>query len=120
MDQTYVRVAGRWMYLFRAVDSRSETVDFYLSERRDRESAKAFLEKALSNPDNPPPWVLCMDKSPIYPAAIRELKAKEGWTSIAGFAAGATATIGLNPITGRLSGDCGPCKARGPCGQHAE
>ena len=76
MDETYVRVAGRWMYLFRAVDSRGETVDFYLSERRDRESAKAFLEKALSNPENQPPWVLCMDKSPIYPAAIRELKAE--------------------------------------------
>src|SRR4029453_14926106 len=75
-EETYVRVAGRGMYLFRAVDSRGETVDFYLSERRDRESAKAFLEKALSNPENQPPWVLCMDKSPIYPAAIRELKAE--------------------------------------------
>ncbi len=43
VDETYVRIAGRWMYLFRAVDSRGETVDFYLSETRDREAAKAFL-----------------------------------------------------------------------------
>lgn len=33
MDETYVRVGGRWMYLFRAVDNRGDTVDFYLSER---------------------------------------------------------------------------------------
>src|SRR4029453_15423013 len=74
MDETYVRIAGRWMYLFRAVDSRGETVDFYLSERRDPESAKAFLEKALSNPDNQPLRVFCLDGNRSYPAAIRELQ----------------------------------------------
>src|SRR4029450_7852112 len=63
MDETFVRIAGKNKYLFRAVDSRGQTVDFYLSETRDRESAKTFLEKALSNPKNQPPWVLCMDKS---------------------------------------------------------
>jgi transposase-like protein len=52
MDETYVRIAGKWMYLFRAVDSRGQTVDFYLSETRDREAAKLFLEPALANPDN--------------------------------------------------------------------
>ena len=40
MDETYIRVAGPWMYLFRAVDNRGQTVDFYLSETRDREAAK--------------------------------------------------------------------------------
>src|SRR5215468_4048717 len=44
MDETYVRVAGRWMYLFRAVDNRGDTVDFYLSETRDREAAKRLLQ----------------------------------------------------------------------------
>src|ERR671912_1054144 len=52
MDETYVRVAGRWMYLFRAVDNRGDTVDFYLSETRDRDAAKRFLQTALANPDN--------------------------------------------------------------------
>src|SRR5206468_7293115 len=66
-------IAGRWFYLFRAVDSDGDTVDFYLSEKRDREAAKAFLEKALWNPDNRAPRVLCMDGSRSYPAAIREL-----------------------------------------------
>ena len=40
VDETYVRIAGRWLYLFRAVDSSGQTVDFYLSETRDREAAK--------------------------------------------------------------------------------
>ena len=76
MDETYVRIAGRWVYLFRAVDSHGETVDFYLSETRDRGAAKTFLQKALSNPDNRTPRVLCMDGCRIYPAAIRDLRAE--------------------------------------------
>src|SRR5579862_7047661 len=74
MDETYVRVAGRWLYLFRAVDSHGDTIDFYLSETRDRQAAKMFLEKALSNPDHRIPRQLCMDKCRIYPPAIRELQ----------------------------------------------
>ena len=49
------------MYLFRAVDSHGQTVDFYLSEKRDREAAKLFLQKALANTDNPPPHVFARD-----------------------------------------------------------
>ena len=64
------------MYLFRAVDSHGDTVDFYLSQTRDRQAAKTFLQKALSNPDNRPPRVLYADGSRIYPAAIRELQAE--------------------------------------------
>ena len=47
----------------------------YLSETRDREAAKTFLQKALSNPDNRTPQV-CMDRCRIYPAAIRDLRAE--------------------------------------------
>src|SRR5215831_957113 len=64
------------MYLFRAVDSHGDTVDFYLSEKRDREAAKMFLQKALSNPHNRTPRLLCMDRCRIYPAAIRDLRAE--------------------------------------------
>ena len=78
MDETFVRIAGRWMYLFRAVDSGGQTVDFYLSETRDREAAKLFLRKALANPDNRPPHVFARDGLRSYPAAIRELQS-EGW-----------------------------------------
>jgi transposase, IS6 family len=77
MDETFVRIAGRWRYLFRAVDSHGQTVDFYLSEARDREAAKRFLKKALANPDNRAPHVFARDGLRSYPAAIRELQ-KEG------------------------------------------
>ena len=76
MDETFVRVGGKQMYLFRAVDSYGETVDFYLSETRDGEAAKRFLTKALANPDNRPPRVFARDGLRSYPAAIRELKAE--------------------------------------------
>ena len=41
MDETYVKVKGRWMYLYRAVDSRGQTIDFLLSAKRDAEAANA-------------------------------------------------------------------------------
>ena len=74
MDETFVRIAGNWMYLFRAVDSHGQTVDFYLSESRDREAAKLFLQKALANPDNQAPHVFARDGLRSYAAAIRELQ----------------------------------------------
>jgi IS6 family transposase len=76
MDETFVRIAGRWMYLFRAVDAHGQTVDFYLSETRDREAAKLFLKKALANADNRPPHVFARDGLRSYPAALRELQAE--------------------------------------------
>jgi transposase-like protein len=74
MDETFVRIAGKWIYLFRAVDSHGQTVDFFLSPSRDREAAKLFLKKASANPDNPPPQVFAGLRS--YPAAIGELQAE--------------------------------------------
>jgi len=74
MDETFVRIAGRWMYLFRAVDSGGQTVALYLSETRDREAAKCFLRRALANLDNRAPHVFARDGLRSYPAAIRELQ----------------------------------------------
>ena len=74
VDETFVRIAGRWMYLFRAVDGGGQTVDFYLSETRDREAAQLFLKRALGNPDNRPSHVFARDGLRSYPAAIRELQ----------------------------------------------
>jgi transposase, IS6 family len=65
MDETFVR----------AVDAYGQTIDFYLSETRDREAAKLFLKRALANPDNRPPHVFARDGLRSYPAAIRELQA---------------------------------------------
>ena len=75
MDETFVRIAGKQKYLFRAVDSHGQTVDFYLSETRDREAAKLFLQRAMTNPDKTARRV-CPSGLRSYPAAIRELQAE--------------------------------------------
>lgn len=47
VDETYIKVKGRWMYLYRAVDSAGDTVEFMLSLTRDAQAAKRFFRKAL-------------------------------------------------------------------------
>ena len=47
VDETLVRVASKWTYLYRAVDSTGDTIDFMLSPRRDTVAAKHFLQMAL-------------------------------------------------------------------------
>ena len=73
-DETYVRVAGRWTYLYRAVDSAGNTIDFLLSPHRDAIAAKAFLQLAMAQAGRIQPRVINVDGHPAYPAAIRELK----------------------------------------------
>jgi IS6 family transposase len=72
VDETYIRVAGQWTYLYRAVDSAGDTIDFLLSPKRDRLAAKGFLQLALSGHSRP--RVINVDGHPPYPAVIGELK----------------------------------------------
>ena len=74
VDETYVRVAGSWAYLYRAVDSAGETIDFMLSPKRDLTAAKLFLRLALSAGNEIGPRVINVDGHPAYARAIRELK----------------------------------------------
>ena len=74
VDETYVRVKGRWMYLYRAVDSRGQSIDFLLSARRDAAAAKRFFRKALGQPHTARPRTITADKNPAYPKAVAELK----------------------------------------------
>jgi transposase, IS6 family len=74
VDETYVRVKGRWMYLYRAVDSCGQTIDFLLSAKCDTEAAKRFLRKALSQPHTANPRTITVDKNPAYPCAISAMK----------------------------------------------
>jgi transposase-like protein len=74
VDETYIKVKGTWKYLYRAVDSRGNTIDFMLSEYRDIQAAKRFLKKALFSPHNQSPRVITVDKNPAYPPAIEQLK----------------------------------------------
>lgn len=73
VDETYIKIAGRWTYVYRAVDSAGETIDFVLSPKRDLIAAKLFLRLALSG-GTPRPRVTNVDGHPAYAAAIAELK----------------------------------------------
>ncbi|PFZ18115.1 IS6 family transposase [Bacillus wiedmannii] len=74
VDETYVKVKGQWMYLYRSVDSKGSTIDFYLSKTRDHKAAKRFFKKALRSFHVSKPRVITVDKNPAYPMAIEELK----------------------------------------------
>ena len=74
VDETYLRVAGKWTYLYRAVDSAGDTIDFLLSAKRDADAAKRFFQKALRSPNHPRPRVINVDGNPAYPKVIEELK----------------------------------------------
>ena len=75
MDKTYVKVKGRWTYLYRAVDSRGQTIDFLLSAKRDAEAAKRFFRKAFGQPHTVNPRTITVDKNLAYPKAVTEMKA---------------------------------------------
>ena len=74
VDKTYIKVKGKWKYLYLAVDSDGDTIDFMLSSKRDRKAVKRFFKKALSSNHNQIPRVITVDKNPAYPPAIDELK----------------------------------------------
>jgi transposase, IS6 family len=74
VDETYVRVKGRWFYLYRALDSAGATIDFLLSAVRSANAARALLAKALADPSHPQPRVINTDKAKCYPPAVDESK----------------------------------------------
>ena len=74
VDETYIKVKGQWMYLYRAVDSEGNTIDFCLSKTRDYKDAKRFFRKALRSLHVSKPRVITVDKNRAYPIAIEELK----------------------------------------------
>ena len=69
-DETYVRVAGRWAYLYRAVDEHGQVVDVLLRERRDLASARALFAQAIRRRRVTPKQVVT-DKHQAYVRAIR-------------------------------------------------
>ena len=70
VDETYIEVKGKWKYLYRAVDSEGNTLDFMLSAKRDAQAAKRFFRKALKATHNQEPRVINVDKNAAYPPAI--------------------------------------------------
>ncbi len=75
VDETYVKVKGVWMYLYRAVDSQGKTLEFLLSPTRDTQAARRFFTKVLGACHTVTPRVITVDKNAAYPKALHELKA---------------------------------------------
>jgi putative transposase len=69
MDETYVKIKGKWAYLYRAVDKEGQTIDFLLTPNRDRDAAEAFLRKAIRTQGLPEK--ITIDQSGSNTAAIR-------------------------------------------------
>lgn len=74
VDETYIQVKGAWKYLYRAVDSEGNTLDFMLSAKRDGKAAARFFRKVLGALHTQTPRVITVDKSAAYPVAMDELK----------------------------------------------
>jgi IS6 family transposase len=71
VDETYVKVAGRWTYLYQAIDQHGQVIDVLVCERRDGAAARAFFSRALTC--GPSPVEVSTDRAPAYPRVIDEL-----------------------------------------------
>lgn len=69
MDETYIKLNGNWIYLYRAVDSVGNTIEFLLRKHRDKAAAKAFFRKAFKN--NALPEKVVIDKSGSNISALK-------------------------------------------------
>ena len=76
MDETYIEVKGAWAYLYRAVDSLGQTIDFLLSAQRDAGAAKRFRRKALAQSHTVNPRTITVDKNPAYPRAVADMSGR--------------------------------------------
>jgi len=76
-DETYIKIKGVWKYLYRAVDTAGNTLDFMLSAKRDGKAAARFFRKVLKAEHTQAPRVITVDKNAAYPVAMEALKEDE-------------------------------------------
>jgi transposase-like protein len=72
VDETYVKVAGRWRFVYRAIDQFGQVIDVFVSPRRDAAAARRFFEQAIGTTKRAPVEVIT-DKAAAYPAMLEEL-----------------------------------------------
>jgi len=72
VDETYVKVAGRWRYVYRAIDQFGQVLDVYVSPRRDASAARRFFKRAIDTTKLTPSEVVT-DRAPTYPLVLEEL-----------------------------------------------
>src|SRR5229473_1558157 len=71
VDETYLKVAGKWTYLYRAVDQHGQVIDVLLSVRRDLAAARRFFARAVRA--GTVPVEVTTDRAPVYPRVLDEL-----------------------------------------------
>ena len=71
MDETYVKVSGRWVYLYRAIDQYRQVIDVLVSEKPDLAATHRFFSRALEH--GPRPCEVSTDRAPTYPRVLDEL-----------------------------------------------
>ena len=76
MDETYIKIKGQWKYLYRAVDSEGQTIDFLLTAHCDKKAARRFFKKAIRQ--HGLPEKITIDKSGANTAALEALKEETG------------------------------------------
>ena len=74
-DETYIKIKGKWHYLYRVIDKNGNTLDWMLSRRRNKKPALRFFKKVLVNFHTVGPRVINVDKSLTFPPALSELQA---------------------------------------------
>ena len=74
MDETYIKIKVAWTYLYRAVDSLGQTIDYLLSAQRDAAAAKRFFHRALAQLHTVNPRTITVDENPACPRAVADMK----------------------------------------------
>ncbi|WP_152994368.1 IS6 family transposase, partial [Lactococcus lactis] len=72
MDETYIKIKGRWHYLYRAIDADALTLDIWLRKKRDTQAAYAFLKRLYKQFCEP--RVIVTDKAPSIGSAFKKLQ----------------------------------------------
>jgi transposase-like protein len=72
VDETYVKVAGQWRYVYRAIDQFGQVIDVFVSARRDAKAARRLFDRAISTTKIAPVEVVT-DQAPVYPAVLEDL-----------------------------------------------
>jgi IS6 family transposase len=72
VDETYVKVAGHWRYIYRAIDQTGQVIDVFVSWQRDANAARRFFQQAMGTTKVAPVEVTT-DKAPVYPGVLEKL-----------------------------------------------
>jgi IS6 family transposase len=72
VDETYVKVVGRWRYVYRAIDQFGQVIDVLVSTQRDVKAARRFFQRAIGTAKATPVEVVT-DRAPVYPLVLEEL-----------------------------------------------